>query len=94
MKKVVKFYVGVKDMILSNYPQFFFFLTIILKFCLCLMNSYLKIKRENFWKYVTESLCLSEKFENIHTKMEKIRKKKKERKRNLIPVDANDKGIL
>ena len=57
------------------------------------MNSYLKIKRENFWKYVIESLCLSEKFENIHTKMEKIRKKK-ERKRNLIQVDANDKGIL
>ena len=57
------------------------------------MNSYLKIKREKFWKYVSESLCLTEKFENIHTKMEKIRKKK-ERKRNLIQVDANDKGIL
>ena len=69
----------------------FFFITIILKFCLCLMNSYLKIKRENFWKYVSESLYLSKKFENIHTKMEKIRKKEK---RNLIHIDANDKGIL
>ena len=57
---------------------FFFFITIILKFCLCLMNSYLKIKRENFWKYVSESLYLSKKFENIRTKMEKIRKKNEE----------------
>ena len=67
-----------------------YFYRIILKFCLCL-NSYIKIKRENFWKHVSESLCLSEKFEIIHTKKGKGKGKKKKK---LIKVDASDKGIL
>ena len=44
------------------------------------------------FKSFKKSLCLSEKFENIHTQKEKISNKKKEKKK-LIHVDTNDNGI-
>ena len=82
MKKVVKFYVGVKDMILSNYPQVFFFFNNYPQVLFVFDEFLFKNKKGKFleicyWEFVFEWKVWKYPHKNGKDKKKKKRKKKK-----------------